>query len=182
MFPDYLVTLSGPRPRCGRTFSRTVFRSIDHSALSRLVAPKKRFLMTGVRFHPEALIIALQTTQRAFGSSLIRPKLQKLVAGTAQWICVTRAITFTKSSTSLRARKRDEMRDPHFSWLSRMWLGRLRLLPDEKAGQEWRLRFGWRGIPAKLERNASRDREVIFNRHRSPPGRANERPITGSGG
>jgi len=62
--------------------------------------------MTGVRFHPEALIIALQTTQRAFGSSLIRPKLQKLAAGTAQWICVTRAITFTKSSTSLRARKR----------------------------------------------------------------------------
>src|SRR5947199_7508199 len=144
--------------------------------------PKKRFLMAGVRFHPEALIIALQTTQRAFGSSLIRPKLQKLAAGTAQWICVTRAITFTKSSTTLRARKRDEMREPHSLGVSRTWLGRLRLLPDEKAGQEWGLRFGWRGIPAKLGRIAPRNREVIFNHHRSPPGRANARPMTGSGG
>src|SRR4051812_8647814 len=35
---------------------------------------------------------------------------------------------------------------------------------------------------AKLGRSASRDSEGIFGRHRPPTGRANARPMTGSGG
>src|SRR5438552_8140490 len=164
MFPDYLATLSGPRPRCGRTFSRAVFRSIDHSALSPLVAPEKA-LPHGRRPVPSRGLDNCTANNAArVWFKLHSTEAAEIAAGTAQWICVTSAITFTKSSTSLRARKRDEMRDPHSLGVSRTWLGRLRLLPDEKAGQEWGLRFGWRGIPAKLGRIAPRNREVIFNR------------------
>jgi hypothetical protein len=121
--------------------------------------PKKRFLMTGVWFRPEALIIALQTTQGVFCSSLIRTKLQKLAAGTAQWICVIRAITFAKSSSNIRARKRDEMS------------GRILLVFRERdwAGCDFCPMRGWArmGSSFRMERNSSKTRAHRAARSRS---------------